>query len=884
MTKIRARKLDRALAWWVDTVRRSARWVVIFATILTIAILYYTVNNLGISTDTADMLSESLHFRRILKDYVEAFPQYNNTLLIVIDGDTPDLAHDAASALANRLRNETGLFKSVYLPGGGRFFEKHGLLYLSPSELDDLTDSLAKVQPFLAGLSSDQSLRGIFSMLRNAVEAGMNKADLDLSSLFDRLSAAIEAALNQRRYEISWLELMRGEGSKPDERRRLIIVQPRLDPTSLLPGKTPIKAVRNIAQKLHLKRDQGIRVRITGSVALEYEELISVSRGAMIAGLLALILVGIVLFAGLGSPRLVLATLVTLIMGLIWTAGFATVAVGHLNLISVAFAVLFIGLGVDYAIHFCLRYKELIKDGNSHSTALQGTARNIGGSLVMCSFTTAIGFYAFIPTIFAGIAELGVISGTGMFIGLIANLTVLPALLTLAPLSRKAVNGKKRSGRLAALLFTLPLRHFVAIRIGALALGLGSLFLLPHATFDRNTLNLRDPESESVSTFTELLSQSRNAPWSLKILSPDLDAAREYADRLNELDLVYRAITLKDFVPTKQDIKLAGLEEISLILGPDLIEKNPQPPPSTPEQVASLQNFLSSLETFLEKKGDSPLVSQARDLRDILRRYNAAVLSLEEPLKSKMLKKLEKSIIASLPERLRTLRASLSAGSVIMKDLPEDLRERWVADDGRYLIEVFPRDNLNDNEALHRFVAAVQKIAPDAIGLPVIIIEAGSAVIQAFQQAFLFALIAIIAVLLILLRRKSDTLLVILPLFLAGALTGAASVLLDIPFNFANVIALPLILGVGVDNGIHMVHRMRSLAPMKGHVLQTSTARAVFFSSLTTICSFGNLALSPHRGMASMGQLLSIGIGVTLLCTLIVLPALIKKGNDRLTD
>ncbi|MDY7038734.1 MAG: MMPL family transporter, partial [Thermodesulfobacteriota bacterium] len=602
MTKTRARKLDSALAWWVDTIRRSAYWVMILAIISTVAIFYYTVNNLGISTDTADMLSESLNFRRLFKDYVEAFPQYHNTLLIVIDGETPDLAHDAATALANRLRLETGLFKSVYLPGGGKFFEKHGLLYLSPSELDDLTDSLARAQPFLARLSADQSLRGIFSMLRSAIEADINKGDLELGSFFERLSAAIEASLNKGRYEISWLELMQGEGSTLDKRRRLIIAQPQLDYTKLLPGKTAIKTVRDIAQKLHLKSDQGIRVRITGSVALEYEELISVSRGALIAGLLALILVGLVLFAGLGSLRLVLSTLVTLIMGLIWTAGFATVAVGHLNLISVAFAVLYIGLGVDYAIHFCLRYKELIEEGNSHSTALRGTAQNIGGSLVLCSFTTAIGFYAFIPTIFAGIAELGVISGTGMFIGLIANLTVLPALLTLTPLSPKPVNGKKRSISPVAVLFTLPLRHFVAIRIGALTLGLGSLFLLPHATFDRNTLNLRDPESESVSTFTELLSQSWNAPWSLKILSPDLDAAGEYAERLNELDLVYRAITLKDFVPTKQDIKLASLEDISLILGPYLIERKPQPSPSTQDQISSMQSFLLSLERFLEKK------------------------------------------------------------------------------------------------------------------------------------------------------------------------------------------------------------------------------------------------------------------------------------------
>jgi predicted RND superfamily exporter protein len=222
---------------------------------------------------------------------------------------------------------------------------------------------------------------------------------------------------------------------------------------------------------------------------------------------------------------------------------------------------------------------------------------------------------------------------------------------------------------------------------------------------------------------------------------------------------------------------------------------------------------------------------------------------------------------------LQALEISLEADRITSQDLPPDLVARWRAADGTYRVEVSPREDLNDAAALRRFVNAVRKIAPEAIGFPVIYLDAGNAVVWAFQQAFVLALIAISGLLFVLLRPKSDVLLVLLPLLLAGALTGAASVLLDIPFNFANVIALPLLLGIGVDNGIHMVHRMRASPPASGQILQTSTARAVLFSSLTTICSFGNLAFSPHRGMASMGIMLSVGIGFALICTLIVLPA-----------
>jgi hypothetical protein len=217
--------------------------------------------------------------------------------------------------------------------------------------------------------------------------------------------------------------------------------------------------------------------------------------------------------------------------------------------------------------------------------------------------------------------------------------------------------------------------------------------------------------------------------------------------------------------------------------------------------------------------------------------------------------------------------------------LPEDLIEQWVSKDDHYRVTVFPRENLNDNAAIRRFVAAVRTVAPDAIGFPVIYLEAGDAVVKAFKQAFLMALVAVTFLLLILLRPKSDTLLVLLPLLLAGILTGAASVIVRIPFNFANVIALPLLLGIGVDSSIHMVHRMRAAPPAGGQLLETSTARAVLYSSLTTICSFGNLAVSPHQGMASMGVLLTIGIGFTLLCTLVVLPALmVRRKESRVGD
>ncbi|UCG13494.1 MAG: MMPL family transporter [Deltaproteobacteria bacterium] len=881
MAKDYGQYVGSSLAWWVKLVHRSSAWIVVLATMATGVSLYYTVNHLGINTDTAEMLSEELPFRRNYNEFKEAFPQFDDAMLIVIDGETPDLAYDASIALAAGLKRRSDLFVTVYLPGGSKFFQRHGLLYLGPVELDELADNLARIQPFLGKLTRDRSLRGFFSMLTSAVNAVMDGEELDLTAVFERVHQAIAATVQKQHYALSWQELMLGGESTADGLRRFIMTQPRLDYSKLFPAETAIKTVRALTAELNLTEAHGVRVRLTGDAALEYEELLSVTRGAGIAGILALASVGVVLFVGLRSPRLVTATLLTLIMGLVWTAWFASVAVGHLNLISVAFAVLYIGLSVDYALHFCLRYRELIQQGESHGDALQQTAGDIGGSLVICSFTTAIGFYAFIPTAFAGVAELGLISGTGMFISLFANLTVLPALLSLMPLRLEPLLSGQKPSRFVAALSSLLSRRSRAIRTGALVSGIGAVLLLPHVSFDSNPMNLRDPESESVATFIDLLAQRETSPWTLTVLAEDDKFATGYADRLTDLDLVDKCVVLDYFLPANQDEKLSKIEEIALIVGPELTTTSQEPPPNTSEQLAALYDFSATLESYIKSTNNTNVTVPTQRLSDSLKRFNATLGALDRASQSQLLMKLQTSLLGSLSSQLRALNALLEADKVTQSDLPVDLVERWRSRDGRYRIEVFPRENLSDGETLRRFIAAVRTVAPNATGFPIIYVEAGDAVVRAFQQALALALAAIVALLVILMHSRRDVLLVILPLLLAGALTGAASVLLRIPFNFANVIALPLLLGIGVDSGIHMVHRLRTAPPSDGHILQTSTARAVFFSSLTTIASFGNLAISAHRGMASMGELLTLGIGFTVLCTLVILPALADLGNRR---
>lgn len=848
----------RLLVLWVEGVRRGALAVALLSVTLTATTLYYVAGNLSINTDTSDMLSPELEFRKNSAAVSEAFPQFSDNITVVIDGITPDLADDAALRLVRALRDQPEVFGEVWDLAGDPVMRRNGLLYKDAEELAALSDRLAAAQPFLGVLWKDPSLRGLMDMLSKAaveITEGSGEIPIELGPVLTRIAEVAEAYKRGETKPLSWWRLM--EDNQAGSTRRIFLIQPPLDFGSLSPADDAMDALRDEARRLGLTPRNGVTVRLTGSAALSQEELESVEEGMGLAGLLSLTLVIGLLTWGLRSPRLVMATLATLIMGLIWTAGFAVLSVGQLNLISVAFAVLFIGLSVDFGIHFGLRYREGVDSGRGHGAALAAAAEGVGGALTLCAVSAAIAFYSFLPTDYLGLAELGLIAGTGMFIALVANLTVLPALLTLMPLRpRTGVEASEEANGTGVFI-----RHRARPIVGAaLVLGLGAAVLLPQARFDFDPLNLKDPTRESVATLFDLIKDG-HGPYSITILAPSLDEAQVLAAKLDPMPEVDDARTLADYVPADQEEKLDLIGTMAMFLLPSLMEGEREAPPATKALKSAVS--IARGKVFCLTKIDDPVLSGPA-----MRFYDALGAVPQEGLPA-----LQDRLLSALPGRLGALRLSLEAGPMAIMDLPESLRVREVASDGRAKVAVLPKENLQDRDALQRFVEAVRTVAPGATGAPVVIMEAGDTVVRAFRDAALIALTLIGLLLVLILRRLREVALVFAPLVLAALLTVAASVLLDLPFNFANVIVLPLLFGLGVAGGIHLVVRERSEQTLGG-VLGTSTPRAVVFSALTTIGSFGSIALSSHPGTASMGILLTIAITLTLLCTLVVLPAL----------
>ena len=861
----------RLLGGWTDLIGHHSYFVLFLSLLATVGVVIYTVNHFRIDTEMTDMISDKLPYRKLEKEFQSAFPQFKETIVVVIDADTPEAARLQTAKLAERLKRETSLFKGVYAPGSGEFFERNGLLYLSVKDLEALSENLASAQPLLGLISKDLTLRGLFSVVERIVsQEGDIEQKTKLVPFFDRLAQTLESSTSSRPRPLSWQELILGKEMAAAAGRQFIILDPVLDYATLSGGEAGIEAIYRIRDELGLHEASGVRVRLTGDVVLNYENLLAVNKGMGLTTLISFLLVAIALLIGLGSSRLVFASLVTLLLGFIWTLGFAIAFVGRLNLISVAFGVLFIGLGIDYGIQYCIRYRELMASDLGHHEAIVGTAKGLGVSMLLCTVAAAIGFYSFLPTPYTGVSELGLIAGTGMLINLFATVTVLPALLTLLPLKKAGIKEFIPDRPL----YRVPYKHAKAIVLGAIAIGIGAAFFVPKVYFDYNPLNLYDPHCDAVLTIKELFKNEMTCPWTISILAGNAKEAEEMAGRLKGLKEVNEAITIASFVPEDQSSKLAILSDIALFMPPGLETLKPEKL-SYEKNVASLENLEASLKKVLSTapKEEGDYATSFSRLHRSLEGFKKVITHPENGKEA--FDNLEQSVLSNLPNLLHDLKISLQASVVKDSDLPGELRSRYVTPDGRYRVEVFPRENILEADSLKRFVEAVTALAPNSTDTPVTIREAGNAVVRSFLLATLYALLAIILCMLIELKSVSDTVLVLLPLALSLLMTGAASVILDIPFNFANVIVVPLLLGTGVEV-IYFIHRFRTNPPSSGNMLETSTARALFFSTLTTILSFSTLSFSPHRGMASMGKLLTICIGSFIVATFVFLPAVLK--------
>jgi len=875
-----ATPMQRVVMAVVDWAWRHAALVALLGLGVAAGAGYYAVTHFAITTDRKAMLDEDLPFRQAFRDYQQAFPNLPDTLIVVIDAETPRAARELARDYADRVAADDERYLSVSLGRDDPFFERHQWLYLPQADAAAVVDQVDHAAPSMAYVARDPTPGGLFELIYRRMRAGSGGDREALAPLFGGLLDGLRATLGGDGAQVSWSAMATPQALQQRARARdsgpgraLLQVEPRLDYGRLFAARPAIDGLREIGRDLGIADHPGRQLRITGGLAMAQEELQTVASGMELISILVFVMVSLILLLALRSLRMVLAVAISLIVGLVMTGGWALFAVGHLNMVSVVFGVLYLGLGVDYAIHLCMRYRELLVDAGERRHALVSAAGDVGGSLVVCAITTALGFFAFIPTEYTGVSELGLISGTGMLISLVVSLTVLPALLRLLSPRAGSVDRLHLEDRIQRAVTASLIRQRLLVLAVFAFIGGVALMMARGVEFDANVLNLRDPESESVATFEELLRTSEVPPWTITVLAADRSSARARAEEFERLAEVARAVHVGDFLPDEQETRLRQRDDVRGLIEPALESWGRRPPPGLAEQVESARDLHWLLGKALDRGAER---KELRDLHDVLEDLIARSERATDDQRASLWRHLHQTLFADFDGTIARLDDLVDVERMTVDDLPPGLRSRWIGVDGSHRVEVIPAEQLDgDWAAMERFVTAVTGRDASATGGPVQMVASGAAIAEAFRQALMLAGVAALVVLVVLLRRPLDVLLVLLPLGLAGVVTVAAMVVVGMSFNFANVIALPLLLGIGVDNGIHMVHRARHHGVDGTHALGTSTARAVLFSSLTTACSFGNLALSQHPGTASMGLLLFIGIIASLVATLLVLPALL---------
>ena len=874
-------QLARILSRWVAASVRNARLVVGIALVVTVAAGAFAALELGINSDNVRLIAEDLPSRRNHEAFARLFPNLENALLVVIDAKTPELARETANALVEGIDRDPEHFAEAYMPGGGDFFEVHGLLYRSLDELDTFADQMSRLQPIIAALEQDPSVANLAALVADGLEqtttGGARGAEpADWAMILDSVGDATVAVYAEFPLALSWEQLLlRGSAVEVDT-RRIVVVHPILDFSSFLAAGRAMERIREIADDVGIDASQGVRLRITGNPALNYEEMIGLGWDLGLGGVICFFFVIGALVRALRSFRLVVAAVTTLLVGLVWTAGLAALLVGHLSLVSASFAILFIGLGVDFAIHLGMAYAANVRAGAANEAALRGAAESVGASLAICTVTTATGFFVFVPTDYLGVAELGMIAGTGMLVIFGLTMTLLPALLSAWLHVRPGEIRKELHFRTTWWrVFDRHPRVVVGAAAVLLAVGLAAL---PRARFDVNVVDMRDPTTESVQAFNDLLAQSgAMSPWFVNSVVESLDAVPARAAEFEALESVSHTLSLNDYVPPDQDEKLDVLEDLAFLMDAPPLAVGDAPGGTFAEQV-------SALRALHEVLGDPSLATSRSELQasiELLDERLAVFLDRvardDDPAGA--LARLDEVLLSGFPEQIRRLKAAINTDAIDAEELPPELVARMLTTDGRARIQVFPRDDLSDEAAFTRFTDEVTHIDPQAAGVAVNLVGFGRATRASFQQALVSAVALVTVMLALLWRHPRPVSLVLAPLLLSSVLTVTMMVALDVPFSFANVVVIPLLLGIGVDSGIHLVHRAELLRESDDDLMDSTTARAVFYSAVTTTISFGTLALSSHRGVASLGVVLAIGMVLTVLANLIVLPSLIRAAG-----
>lgn len=898
----------RCLARLNTTYPRTILCVCALATVLCV---FYTARNLQFVTGRNDLIASDKRYLQLDEEYAREFMGVDQVVVVVEPRDFQQ-GKDFVARLAAVLERDTAHVTEVFYRIDTSSLEGKKLLYLTPEDLRALRESLEEYRDLVRDLTALPGLNTLFRAINQQVSTGMVS---HLVSGFLGLDAPTRAAAGERdpvqigflksllqemaralttpeyRYSSPWAdffgeadELVENDGYlvSSDRRFLFLMVEPReAGETSFAESAASIAAIRRAIAELR-PAFPGLEAGVTGTKALNNDEALSTQTDAQVATVVSFVgitLLYLLFFRKLRHPLLIVTTLA---VGLSWTMGFVTLTVGHLTIITVFVAPMLLGLADDFGVHFIARYEEERGRGRDVVAALHEvfgpTVRGISAG----ALTTALAFAAVMLADFRGMQELGLIAGGGILLCLLATVTVLPSCVmvveTYWPWRATPAEKAPLAEAFTGLGAVLSKGRWVLLTLSAL-LTLGALVAVPTVSFDYNLLNLQAHGTESVEWELRIIAHSERSSRDALATASSPEEAMRKAAAFEALPSVETVESVAALIPGEQE------ERISLVraLAPLVEDLPPVLAAPSPVDLAALRRTLDSLRLKLREDNQEwdpqrkPAEDDLREARQSLHAVIEGLQAVPASAAQTILDHFQQELFRDFQDKWSLLRRNLNPpGPVTLADIPPQLARRFVSSDGaRFLLQIYPKKNVWEREPLEEFVTQLRQVDPDVTGSPIIGYESIRAMKDGYIEGGFYAFLAIAVVTFLTLRRVGDTLLALLPLSLGMIWTMGWMWLFGLQFNLANLVVVPLIIGIGIENGIHLVHRFREEGEGGPALVAGSTGRAVTLFSLTTMVGFGSLMVAQYYGIFSIGLLLTLAVGSVLVASLVVLPLLL---------
>ena len=862
--------------------------------------IFYTVTHLGFLTSQKGLISPS-HRLMKLSEQMDQFEDFDTFVVAIENQETPR-SLDFLRALVPILEADHENYLEVFSRVDPKLIKRWALLYLEKKDLLVLRDNLKEHRSLIENLARSPGLTNFFKQINSEMASKMvgelftgfldeksqgDKQPMDLDFLIRTLTEMKEWLDGKTSFTSPWSSFFtRGSWSGDSEgyfwtenkRYLLLFVTPAKKGSGFSKASYSLTALRKTIAQTQAAFPR-IKAGVTGLEALDMDEMgvalhdMSLATLLSFAGLVALLLA---FWRGLRRP---LAEIISLLVALCITFGLTTLFIGHLNILSVSFAPMLLGLGIDYGVHWISRYKEELEArGASKKEALQATMVKLGPGILLAGLSAALSFFPLVLTGFKGLMELGIICSVGLLMAIITTLCLLPALILIfdRPKEGQQLSSPPRQGR-PLLTFT---KARVLLLLGLACMGLGfSLWGAGKLRFDLNMLRLQSKRAESVIWEKKLVEDSKRPSMYGAVLARSLEEVQRKTSALEALPTVSEVQSVKSLLPLEQKKKINLLRQMR----PLLVEVGPLQASTDPIKLSELDEVFGRIRFKMLDSNHSqwgvnkPLETQMSQVRDLIDQLRHQLHSMERSQLLDALRNFGNAFIRDLNDKLDILRTNVTARSMRLEDLPRSLLQRFVGKDHLYLIRVFPTQNIWEPELLGKFVHDLRTVDPDAIGDPVTLYAFTKAFRDGCIKAAIYAAVFIFVLLLVTFRNVISALMAMTPLIAGTVLTFGLMHAFRVDLNLANSIFLPLVVGAGVEYGIIIVQRWRQRREEKKEtVLPFSTGMGVILAGLTTTVGFGSLTISDHQGLYSLGVLTTIGSLAILAAAILFLPALLQ--------